>query len=143
MNLHDDRVRAQGRASLGRLMDVLSLAIILFLILESLNIATLYVAPGATRGNGLGVFRAWERSKADPEMHDFVRYLAYWVAGTKLIFVALLVVILLTASDDTRLLTVVALIASISSFYWRLFPSCEGSMPRGRSSRAATAARWA
>ena len=46
----------------------------------------------------------------------------FWVAGTKLIFIALLVVILITAPESTKLLTMVALIASILSFFWRLFP---------------------
>ena len=73
-------------------------------------------------GNGLGVFNAWEASKADPEMHQFVRYLVNWVAGTKLIFISLLLVILFTAGESTQLLTVVAMIASISSFFWRLHP---------------------
>lgn len=73
-------------------------------------------------GNGLGVFNAWEKSKADPEIHQFVRYLVNWVAGTKLIFIALLIVILFTAGESTQLLTMVAMIASISSFFWRLFP---------------------
>ena len=73
-------------------------------------------------GNGLGVFDAWERSKSDQEMHQFVRYLVNWVAGTKLIFIALLLVILFTAGESTLLLTAVALIASISSFFWRLYP---------------------
>jgi hypothetical protein len=73
-------------------------------------------------GNGLGVFDAWEQSKSTPEVHELVRYLVYWVAGTKLIFIALLLVILFTASENTQLLTVVAMIASISSFYWRLYP---------------------
>ena len=103
-------------------MSVLSIAIIIFIILESLNVLTLYFHPGSNIGNGLGVFNAWERSKSDPEMHQFVRYLVNWVAGTKLIFIALLLVILLTAGESTQLLTAVALIASISSFFWRLYP---------------------
>lgn len=104
-------------------MNVLSIAIIIFIILESLNVVTLYFNPGSRMGNGLGVFNAWESSKADPEMHQFIRYLVNWVAGTKLIFIALLIVILLTAGESTQLLTVVAMIASISSFFWRLFPN--------------------
>ena len=103
-------------------MNILSIAIIIFIILESLNVLTLYFVPGSTKGNGLGVFDAWERSKTDPEMHQFVRYLVNWVAGTKLIFIALLLVILLTAGESTQLLTAVALIASIASFFWRLYP---------------------
>ncbi len=103
-------------------MNILSIGIILFIILESLNVLTLYFNPGSQMGNGLGVFNAWEKSKADPEMHQFVRYLVYWVAGTKLIFISLLSVILLTAAESTQLLTTVAMIGSISSFYWRLYP---------------------
>ena len=103
-------------------MSILSIAIIIFLILESLNVLTLYFNPGSQMGNGIGVFNAWEKSKNDPEMHEFIRYLVFWVAGTKLIFIALLLVILFTTGESTKLLTVVAMIASISSFFWRLFP---------------------
>ncbi len=103
-------------------MNILTIAIIIFIILESLNILTLYFYPGSQLGNGVGVFNAWEKSKADPEIHQFVRYLVYWVAGTKLIFIALLIVILLTADEETQLLTLVALIASVFSFFWRLYP---------------------
>ncbi len=103
-------------------MNVLSIAIIVFILLESLNVLTLYFNPGSRMGNGVGVFNAWEKSKSDPEMHQFVRYLLFWVAGTKLIFIALLVVILISAGESTQLLTVVAMIASISSFFWRLYP---------------------
>jgi len=45
-----------------------------------------------------------------------------WVAGTKLIFILLLVVILLTADEQTLLLTGIALVLSIAVFFWRLFP---------------------
>ncbi len=44
------------------------------------------------------------------------------MAGTKLIFVALLLVILFTAGESTQLWAVVALIISIASFFWRLYP---------------------
>jgi hypothetical protein len=100
-------------------MNILTIAIIIFILLESLNVLTLYFNPGSQMGNGLCVFNAWEKSKADPEIHQFVRYLVNWVAGTKLIFIALLIVILFTAGTSTQLLTMVAMIASISSFFWR------------------------
>ena len=103
-------------------MNILTIAIILFIGVECLNVGTLYFNPDSKIGNGLGVFNAWEKSKQDPEMHSFVRYLVNWVAGVKLIFIALLVVILLTAGEATQLLTMVALIASVLSFFWRLFP---------------------
>jgi hypothetical protein len=103
-------------------MNVLTIVIIGFLILESANVATLYFSPGSKLANGVGVFKAWEGSKQYPEIHDFVQYLVNWVAGTKLIFIFLLIVILFSGDENTLLLTAVALIASIPSFYWRLFP---------------------
>jgi hypothetical protein len=70
----------------------------------------------------VGVFKAWEQSKAYPEIHDLVRYLTYWVAGTKLIFIALLAVIMLTASENTQRIAALVMIPCIATFYWRLFP---------------------
>jgi len=70
----------------------------------------------------VGVFKAWEKSKNDPEIHDFVKYLVNWVAGTKLIFILLLIVILYTAGDQSLIFTGIALVVSITSFFWRLFP---------------------
>lgn len=107
-------------------MTYLNIAIILFMLLESANVLTLYFRPGARISNGVGVFNGWEESKTNPELHDFIRYLVFWVAGTKLIFIALLAVILFTGGETTKLLTVVALIASILSFFWRLFPIIQG-----------------
>jgi hypothetical protein len=103
-------------------MGIPSIAIIIFIILETLNVITLYFKPGSRLSNGVGVFNAWEKSKEDPHLHQFVRYLVFWVAGTKLIFILLLVVILISAGESTQQLTIVALIAVILSFFWRLFP---------------------
>ena len=104
-------------------MDILSAAIIVFVVIETLNIGILYFRPGSRLGNGMGVFNAYRKSEADPDVHELVRYLVNWVAGTKLIFVSLLVVILVTGSQATRTFAVVALILSILSFFWRLFPA--------------------
>lgn len=104
-------------------MDILSVAIIVFLVMETLNISILYFYPGSRMGNGIGVFKAYEESKSHPEVHALINYLVNWVAGTKLIFVALLVVILATGSPTTKLYAVIALILSILSFFWRLFPA--------------------
>lgn len=54
-------------------MDVLTVAMGLFLLLEVLNIGILYAQPGARLGNGVGVFNAYERSRADPQVHALVR----------------------------------------------------------------------
>ncbi len=104
-------------------MDILSAAIILFAVIETLNIGILYFRPGTRVGNGMGVFNTYRKSEADPETRELVRYLVNWVAGTKLIFVSLLVVIVLTGSQTTKALAIVALILSIASFFWRLFPA--------------------
>jgi len=93
-----------------------------FLVLEAANVATLYFFPGSKYANGVGVFNAWEKSKSDPEIHSFVKYLVNWVAGTKLIFILLLIVILYVADDRTLVFTGIALVISIASFFWRLFP---------------------
>lgn len=103
-------------------MSILSIVISGFIILELANVLTLYFDPGNKKFNGVGVFKAWEGSKQYPEIHNFVRYLVYWVAGTKLIFIFLLLVILHFGNVNTQLLTAVALIVAILSFYWRLFP---------------------
>ena len=104
-------------------MDVLTIVIIAFGTLELLNVLTLYLAPGSRRGNALGVFRAYERSKHDPEVHALVRYLTDWVAGSKLIFIVLLIGIVITGSPATKVFTVIALIFSILTFYSRLYPA--------------------
>ena len=104
-------------------MDAPSIAIIIFIVLESFNIAMLYFAPASRMGNGIGVFNAFEQSKAYPEIHRFIRYLVNWVAGTKLIFIALLIVILITGSRTTKLISIAVMIPSIATFYWRLYPA--------------------
>jgi hypothetical protein len=73
-------------------------------------------------GNAVGVFEAWEKSKNDPEVHDMVRYLVYWVAGTKLIFIFLITVVLIFGDFLTQNMAIIALIISIATFYWKLFP---------------------
>ncbi len=93
-----------------------------FLLLETANVLALYFHPGSDKFNALGVFRAWEASKDHPEIHDLVRYLAYWVAGVKLIVIVLVVAILAFGDDRMRVIAVGALILSILSFFWRLFP---------------------
>ena len=103
-------------------MNMISIVIIGFIILETTTVIALYFVPGSKYANSVGIFKAWERSKRNPEIHDFVKYLVNWVAGTKLIFLLLLIVILFTADVQGLFYTGVALVISISSFFWRLFP---------------------
>ncbi len=98
-------------------MNAITIVTIGFLILEAANVVTLYFFPSSKYANGVGVFKAWEKSKQDPEVHDFIKYLVNWVAGTKLIFILLLIVILLTAREQTLYFTGVAMVISIASFF--------------------------
>lgn len=103
-------------------MAIIEIVIIGFVFLELSNILMLYFAPGSRNANAVGVFTAWEKSKQYPEIHDFVKYLVYWVAGSKLIFIFLLIVIIIFADPQTQRFSVLALIIATLSFYWRLFP---------------------
>lgn len=120
-------------------MNLLRTVTIGFLLLETVNVVVLYFFPGSKIANGVGVFNAWEQSKQDPEIHRFVRYLVNWVAGTKLIFIMLLVVLLVTAGSSLLIWMGAALVLAISSFFWRLYPLVrrmdrEGEVdPRGYS----------
>src|SRR6056297_4035765 len=104
-------------------MDILSIVLIVFGILELSNVLMLYLTPETRRGNGMGVFKAFEKSKADPEVHALVSYLVDWVAGTKLIFIVLLIGIIITGSPTTKVFSAIALIFSILTFYARLYPA--------------------
>lgn len=103
-------------------MNALTIVLIIFVVLESLNVLLLYFSPNSLKGNAVGVFKAFELSKEHPEIHDFIKYLVNWVAGTKLIFVGLLLVILIIGNDLIKLFAVFSLILTIATFYWRLFP---------------------
>lgn len=103
-------------------MTILHFVVLVFICVELANVLTLYFDPGSKKFNGVGVFNAWEKTKKDPEIHNFVRYLVYWVAGTKLIFIFLLGVILLYTDETILRITILSLIISISPFFWRLYP---------------------
>ena len=98
------------------------IVILAFILLEFSNVLALYFAPGSKYANAVGVFSAWEKSKQDPEIHDFVRYLVFWVAGAKLIFLFLLGVIILYGNAEIQRISLIALGIATISFYWRLFP---------------------
>jgi hypothetical protein len=103
-------------------MTFTKMVILAFMLLELTNVLALYFAPGSKFANAVGVFTAWEKSKEIPEIHDFVKYLVYWVAGAKLIFLLLLAVIVLFADIDVQRMSLIALAVATLSFYWRLFP---------------------
>ncbi|MGL4623549.1 MAG: hypothetical protein ACRCWD_01485 [Culicoidibacterales bacterium] len=103
-------------------MDILTLSIIVFCVMEFGNVCILYFWPNHRLGNGVAFFDSWEEAKSDEMMEMFVHYLMYWVAGVKLIFIFLLVVVLLTGSDLTKFFAVIAMILSIATYFWKLHP---------------------
>ncbi len=104
-------------------MNVSQIGILIFIIIECLNVLMLYFKPDSKIGNGVGVFNAYHDSIKEDKTKDFVKYLINWVAGAKLIFIMIGIVVIIFGDDLTQLFTVVALIISILSFYWRLFPT--------------------
>jgi len=101
---------------------IIKIVLLIFILLEFSNVVALYFFPGSKMANGVGVFSAWEKSKQYPEIHDFVRYLVYWVAGAKLIFLLLLGLIALFADLNFQRLSLLALGFATVTFFWRLFP---------------------
>lgn len=101
---------------------IVKIILLAFILLETSNVLALYFAPGSKRANAVGVFSAWEKSRQYPEVHDFIRYLVYWVAGAKLIFLLLLIVIILFGDATLQRFSLLALAIGTISFYWRLFP---------------------
>lgn len=101
-------------------MLTLQIGIGVFIFIELLNIMMLYGKPSSSIGNALGVFNDYHEITEDKKM--FVSYLVNWVAGSKLIFVMLGVVIIIWGDYYTQLFTCVAMILSILSFYFKLYP---------------------
>jgi hypothetical protein len=115
-------------------MTISEMIIVVFVILELSNLLMLYFAPGSKYANAVGVFTTWEKSKELPEIHDFIRYLVYWVAGSKLIFIFLLIAILIYGEREIQQVSLIALAVATLSFYWRLFPLIRRMDKRGEIS---------
>ncbi len=103
-------------------MNLLDIAIIIFVVFESLNVLILLFAPDSKHGNGVAVFNAWFKAKEHPSSELFARYMASWVAGSKLIFIALLIAVLLVGDEHMKLASAVVVTLSIATYYFRLHP---------------------
>lgn len=104
-------------------MVILNIALILFIVLETLNVILLYKMPGSTRGNSVGVFKAYSKTRESADVAAFVDYLINWVAGTKLIFIVLIIGVVLAGSPEIKVYSGIALVFSILTFYSRLYPA--------------------
>ncbi len=103
-------------------MTILQIGISIFVFIEFLNVMMLYFMPESKMGNGVGVFNAYFDSQEDEKTFRFIEYLVNWVAGAKLIFIMIGIVVVVFGNYHTQLFTCLALILSILSFYYRLFP---------------------
>lgn len=104
-------------------MNLLEIGISVFCFIEILNVTILYFKPESSIGNGVGVFNMYHELLENPKQKEFVNYLVNWVAGAKLIFIIVGLVVVVFGNYYTQLFTVIALILSILSFYWKLFPA--------------------
>jgi hypothetical protein len=115
-------------------MTIAEIIIVVFIFLELSNVVMLYFAPGSKKANAICVFDSWEKSKQYPEIHEFIKYLVNWIAGSKLIFIFLLVGILIIREREIQQVSLVALAIATLSFYWRLFPLIRKMDKRGEIS---------
>ena len=103
-------------------MNYLNIAIILFVIMETLNVITLYFFPKSRYGNGVGVFNNLEKAEKDESTWIFTKYMINWVANVKLIFIALLLVIYFIGDESIKVWATVIMILSISLYFITLHP---------------------
>jgi hypothetical protein len=105
------------------MMTFLIVVMVGFLMLEISNVFVLLFTPNSRQVHGMGMFPAWEKSKSDPDVHNLMRYLSIWVAGSKLILIALLSVILIWGGKQLTMIAGFALFVSMLPFYFGLFPT--------------------
>ncbi len=103
-------------------MNILDIAIIIFILLESMNIIILYFYPEFKFGNGVSAFKEWQIGKEDENRHLAFKYMKNWVAGSKIVFVALLIVILILGTNEIKIFSLIAMIISVSTYYIKLHP---------------------
>ena len=104
-------------------MTFLIVVMIAFLLLEISNVFVLFFTPDSEQAHGMGMFPAWEKSKSNPDVYNLMRYLSIWVAGSKLILIALLIVILVWGGKQLTMIAGFALVISMLPFYFGLFPA--------------------
>ena len=103
-------------------MNILDIAIIVFVLMETANVLIMYFKPDFRYGNSISVFNKWGQSKGDEKQHLFTKYLVNWVANCKLIFIALLLVVLFVGDETIKTYAVGAMIFSIATYFVTLHP---------------------
>lgn len=103
---------------IGDNMGILNIAIVLFIIIELSNVIILYFKPDFKYGNGVGVFKDFLETKGTSKI--LIDYLTNWVAGVKLIFIAQLFVVLFFNNLLLKQMTVLVIIFSVLTYFFRL-----------------------
>lgn len=105
------------------MMTFLTIAMSAFLLLEISNVFVLFFAPDSPQVHGMGMFPVWEKIKKDVNMYNLVRYFTFWVAGSKLILIVLLVIVLVMGTPMMKVIAGYVTGLSMLPFYWGLFPT--------------------
>ncbi len=103
-------------------MIFLNAAIIIFIVLETINVIILYFFPNFKYGNSISCFKAWNTANENENYRLFSKYMVNWVGNTKLIFIVLLCLILFFADENLKLITVGTMPFLIAMYYVRLHP---------------------
>ncbi len=101
--------------------NILNIVLAIFIVLELSNIIILYFKPDFKHGNSMNIFKVWNKEDKEDEKL-FKKYMANWVAGTKLIFIMLLIVILVLGTNEIKLWSLIVVIPSIATYYFKLYP---------------------
>ncbi len=103
-------------------MIALQIAIIAFVVMELSNIIIMYFKPDFKYGNSMTTFDNWHECKENDSMYLFAQYMVRWVANCKLIFLALLVVIVVVGNETLLLAGTIATVLSIGVYFLSLYP---------------------
>lgn len=103
-------------------MNILQIVIIVFLVLETLNIIVLYSNPRMKQGNGVGIFKVLDNIDQEGQVYQLIKYLTTWIANAKVIFVALGITIVIFGDETVQLHAALAFVFSILMFYVTLYP---------------------
>ncbi len=101
---------------------LINIVLIIFLVLETSNVIVLFFFTDSNKGNGVALFKDWQTSKEYEDIHLFIKYLVYWVAATKSIFIAILAVVVVLGTPLLKIFATAALILTMSIFYLKLYP---------------------
>lgn len=103
-------------------MNAIQVSLLVFVIIETLNMLELYFMQDNCVFNGICLFSGWEKSKENPEVNGLIRYLLNWLAGMKMMVIGLVLVLIFTAPRQTLFLAAISMVITIGSFYWRMYP---------------------